>query len=201
MRTKILAIFTTLLTTIALVGTATGSASATTNARHQATSRGFTQVAVAPAVYQLIGSAGITPSPVAPATAFPYRGTLAARFPITGLSFPLTIDHTGGISLAAGEVDITLSSFDIELARVKVSADVSGSVVGDVGRADLFTLGFSDNPSLGLLSLHLTATAAGALNATFGVDAFGAGDTFGYANVVPRFWRPLFTRHLPTPTR
>jgi hypothetical protein len=33
---------------------------------------------------------------------------------------------------------------------------------------------------LGLLSLRLTGTAAGALDETFGVSAFAAGDTFGY---------------------
>ena len=55
---------------------------------------------VDPAVYQpFIASAGITPSPVSPAIAFPYRGgRSAARFPITGVAAPATVTHAGGLT-------------------------------------------------------------------------------------------------------
>ncbi len=81
-----------------------------------------------------------------------------------------------------------------------MSGNVAGSI-GNVGRADLFTLGLSHRPWLGLLSLRLTATAAGVLNATFGVSAFAAGDTFGYATVVPRLGRHHGDRHLSSLAR
>ena len=194
MRLKLLGILTALATCATLIASTGSPASAGTTSRSGSHGAGYTQVVVAPAVYQLIASAGITPTPVAPATAFPYRGTLAARFPITGVAAPATITHAGGLTLAAGGATITLTDFNIELARLTVSGNVSGSI-GDVGRADLFTLGLSNRPWLGLLSLRLTATAAGALNATFGVSAFSAGDTFGYATVVPRLGRNHLDRH------
>lgn len=181
MRRRILAVCVAALATIGLVAASTGSADA--SSRRQV---GYTQVVVAPAVYQLISGAGIAPAAIAPGTAAPFKGTLAARFPITGYSLSnVRIKHAGGISLTAGTSSISLSEFYIDLGRLKVSANVSGSVVGSVGRADLFTIGFSNRYDLGLVRLRLTDTAAGALNATFGVQAFKAGDTFGYATPRP----------------
>ena len=195
MRSKLLGILTAVATCAALLASTAAPSSAHGRAHSPAHAFGYTQVVVDPAVYQLIASAGITPSPVSPATAFAFRDTLAARFPITGVDAPATITHAGGLTLAAGGATISLTDLDIELARLTVSGDVSGSI-GDVGRADLFTVGLSNRPGLGLLSLRLTATAAGALNATFGVSAFSAGDTFGYATVVPRLGWPHRDRHL-----
>ncbi len=195
MRRKLLGILTALMTCTALVATMGSPAEAHSSSRTSARTFGYTQVTVAPPVYQLIASAGITPTPVAPGVAFPFRGTLAARFPITGVAAPATVLHQGGLTLAKGAATITLTDFDIELARLTVSGNVTGSI-GNVGRADLFTLGLSNRPTLGLLSLRLTATAAGALNSTFGVSAFTAGETFGYATVVPRFGWFRGDRHL-----
>ena len=200
MRLKLLGILTAVATCVGLVVSTGSPATADTSSRSSSRGLGYTQVVVDPAVYQLIASAGITPSPVSPATAFPYRGTLAARFPITGVAAPATITHAGGLTLAAGASTITLTDFNIELARLTVSGNVAGSI-GNVGRADLFTLGLSHRPWLGLLSLRLTATAAGVLNATFGVSAFAAGDTFGYATVVPRLGRHHGDRHLSSLAR
>lgn len=176
--------------TLGLLGAATSPATAHGSHgrhghHHGAWSAGYTQVVVAPDVYQLIASAGITPAPINGATAFPYRGTLAARFPITGYALSnLRIKHSGGVSLTAGSATISLSSFYIDLARLRVSGEVAGSI-GNVGRVDLFKIRLSDAPALGLVRLTLTGTAAGALNATFGVDAFAGGDTFGYATPRP----------------
>lgn len=57
--------------------------------------------------------------------------------------------------------------------------------VGNVGRVDLFKIKLPDRGGLGLVRLTLTSTAAGALNATFGVDAFAENGTFGYATPRP----------------
>ncbi|WP_344044195.1 hypothetical protein [Nocardioides panacihumi] len=154
-------------------------------ARYGRVQLGYTQVVVAPAVYSLIVSAGITPAPVGGAKAFAFQDTLAARFPITGYELgSLRIKHSGGISLSAGSSTITLSDFNIDLARLRVSGRVSGSI-GDVGRVDLFKITGSDRLDLGLVRLTLTDTAAGALNATFGVSAFAEDATFGYATPRP----------------
>ncbi|KAA1418232.1 hypothetical protein FE697_020590 [Mumia zhuanghuii] len=169
-----------LVASLGLVAVATTPAEA--HSRHKT---GYTQVVVAPEVYELVAGAGITPAAIGGAKAFPYKNTLAARFPITGYSVSkLRIKHSGGISLTAGSATISLKRFNIDLGRLRVSGKVSGTV-GDVGRVDLFKIRLSDRRGLGLVRLTLTDTAAGALNATFGVDAFSAGDTFGYATPRP----------------
>lgn len=147
--------------------------------------KGYTQVVVAPPVYELIAGAGITPAPVQGAKAGAYKDTIAATFPITGYSLRgLRIKHSGGLNLSAGAATITVSDFNIDLARLRVSGNVNGTV-GNVGRVDLFKVRFSDRRDLGLVKLTLTKTAADALNATFGVNAFAENATFGYATPRP----------------
>lgn len=185
MKRALLAAAVALMAATGLVGTTTTPAAAHGTHHHSQSQVGYTQVTVAPAVYDLIVSAGITPAPTAGATAFAYKGTLAARFPITGYRLSgLQIRHSGGISLTAGAATIGLSDFTIDLARLRVSGVVTGTV-GDVGRVDLFKIRLSDRSDLGLVRLTLTSTAAGALNATFGVSAFTENATFGYATPRP----------------
>ena len=98
---RTLAVLVTAVVTAAAASLAPAQASAGSPAGRHGT--GYTQVTVAPAVYELVAAAGITPSAIAPAVAFPTSGTLAARFPITGFTARnLTIRHSGGITLAAG---------------------------------------------------------------------------------------------------
>ncbi|QIG43994.1 hypothetical protein G5V58_15520 [Nocardioides anomalus] len=73
-----------MVSTLGLVAAGTGAAGAATHQHQQRGSTGYTQVVVAPEVYALIGSVGITPAPVEGAKALAFQGTLAARFPITG---------------------------------------------------------------------------------------------------------------------
>lgn len=183
MRRTMTTVLVTLMTMAGLVA-ATGTP-ADAAARHGRYQIGYTQVVVAPPVYDLIAGAGITPAPLDGAKAAPYKGTLAAKFPITGYRLSiLRIKHSGGISLTAGTATIELRNFNIDLLRGYVSAEVKGTI-GDVGRVDLFRIAGSDRPDLGLVRLKLTDTAAGALNTTFGVSAFATGGTFGYATPRP----------------
>ncbi|MGB0100450.1 MAG: hypothetical protein WBP61_09235 [Nocardioides sp.] len=190
MKRALAAAVVALMAATGLIATTTAPASAHGthgNSQHQShhKARGYTQVVVAPDVYDLVVSAGITPAPLAGATAFAYKDTLAARFPISGYRLSrLQIRHSGGISLTADPATISLSKLNIDLARLRVSGVVAGTV-GDVGRVDLFKIRFSDNRRLGLVRLTLTDTAAGALNSTFGVDAFAENATFGYATPRP----------------
>ncbi len=170
-------------TSLGLVATSAGEATAGSADRRG--SLGYTQVVVAPDVYALIASAGIAPAPVEGAKAFPFKGTLAARFPITGFRVAgLQIRHSGGISLSKDAASIVLKNFNIDLGRQRVSAEVSVAS-GSVGRVDVFKLRSSDRPDLGLVKLTLTSTAASALNATFGATAFAEDATFGYASPRP----------------
>ncbi|MRJ77520.1 hypothetical protein GEV29_13320 [Aeromicrobium sp. SMF47] len=186
MKRALAAVAVALMTVTGLVATTSTSASAHSTRHSQSHARlGYTQVVVAPPVYDLVTSAGITPAPLNGAKASAFKGTLAAKFPITSYRLRgLQIRHTGGISLTAGTATISLSDFNIDLARGRVSGVVNGTV-GNVGRVDLFKIKGSDRGDLGLVRLTLTDTAAGALNTTFGVDAFAENATFGYATPRP----------------
>jgi hypothetical protein len=145
MKRALVAIVAGLLAATGLVTTTTAPASA--HGSHHHARVGYTQVAVAPAVFDLITSAGITPAPTGGAKAFAYKGTLAARFLITGYRLSgLQIRHSGGISLTAGAATISLADFNIDLARLRVSGVVEGTV-GNVGRVDLFKIRVSDRPT------------------------------------------------------
>lgn len=170
----------------ALAGLLVVSLAAPAQASEPSKTGGSTKVVIDPAVAKLVTSAGITPSAVAPATAGATKGTVAAAFPITGYRFSnLTITHSGGLTFKAGSKSITVGNFDIELAKLRVTGTAKGSAIGDAGRVPLFTIAPSSRYDLGLVGLKLTDTAAGALNTTFGVKAFKAGDTFGYATPNP----------------
>jgi len=176
-----------LLTVVLGVGmtAALGSPAQAATAKSSSSKVGYTRVVVAPPVYDLIAGAGITPTPVQGAKAGAFKDTIAATFPITGYRLKgLRIKHSGGLNLAAGSATITVSDFNIDLARLRVSGKVVGTV-GNVGRVDLFKIRASDRRDLGLVRLTLTKTAADALNATFGVDAFAENATFGYATPKP----------------
>ncbi|MCD9199008.1 hypothetical protein [Aeromicrobium wangtongii] len=183
MRTRSWRVLVAAVAGFALVGAGTTTAQAAT---HSSFENGDTRVVVAPEVYKLVAGAGIKPSAIKPATAGPAGSTLAARFPISSINVSkLQISHTGGIKLAAGKAKISLRNFKIDVNKLRVYGKVSGSKA-NAKSALLFTLESSDRTKYGPLKLVLTKTSAGALNATFGVDAFAKGATFGYAKVRPK---------------
>ena len=78
----------------------------------------------------------LTASPTGNAQAFPFEGTVAFRFPITGASPDGNrINHSGGVKLAKGHATITLSYFRINLRRGYASVVVNGDA-----RASAFNL-------------------------------------------------------------
>ena len=176
---------TSLIGALALVSGATAATAAPSSAATAAAGMGGTRVAVAPALATYLGQAGIVPSTVGPANAKMYKGTLAVRFPIAGMANGGDrIKHVGGVALTGDHDRIALKRFWIDVKRGKVSGRVNGSI-GDVGRVDLFRLAKSQRPKLGAIRLVLTRAAAGALNQTFDVNRFDAGDNFGFATVKP----------------
>jgi hypothetical protein len=137
-------------------------------------------------------SLGVAAAPIEPAKA------LAAdelAFPITN-SFKRAlrsgvIEHSGGISLTAGDTVVELTDFEIDVAEEVLTAQV-----GDA-RVPILDLDFSTariswsrgGLSVGPVGATLTGVAAGALNAAFGVTAFTEGLKLGDATVnYKRLW-------------
>ena len=105
-------------TTVTLSLVAAGVGTSVADASQARDGKGATRVAVAPRVVKVITGAGITASPTGNAQAFPFKGTVAFRFPITGASPDgKRINHSGGVKLAKGHAVITLSYFRINLRR------------------------------------------------------------------------------------
>lgn len=137
-------------------------------------------------------SLGVTPAPIEPAKA------LAAdelAFPITN-SFKSAlrsgvIEHSGGISLTAGDTVVELTDFDIDVGEAVLTAQV-----GDA-RVPILDLDFATariswsrgGLAVGPVGATLTGVAAGALNDAFGVTAFTEGLKLGDATVrYKRVW-------------
>ena len=175
MHRTIVRFFTLLAVSMGLVA---GGLSATSATAADKADKGFTRVAISPAVVKLVTSAGISVSPIGEASAFSYRGTVALRFPIKGVSGGVRIKHTGGVLLSSDSSRLALKRFRINTNLGTVSALVNNAI-----RVSVFTLAKSHRPKLGNVRLDLTTKGAKALNNFFLPDAFSGGDTFGYARV------------------
>lgn len=162
---------------------------------------GLTSLTVAPGVTEALVFHGILPLPVPPThfgLVVGWNG-LTARygFPITGGSLNLatltgTIDHAGGVNF------FSLTNFDhLEVGDFTIhlgsSPTITGSVNGTSTVVPVFTLNLAhahvalvDHDHEVVVSgvqADLTATAAGALDATLHTSLFTAGLDFGTATV------------------
>lgn len=154
---------------------------------------GNTTVAIDPAIGTVVTDAGVSLAPVGSAT----LDGLSFEFPITGGELSETvipgsiIEHEGsGISFSAGTTSLTIGDFVIDTTTLLISGfatsmnPASGSALDLPGGVPLFGLGL--NPEEGLpFVVSLTGTAAGALNATFGVELFSEGLAIGTAGTAP----------------
>jgi hypothetical protein len=151
-------------------------------------SKGSTDLTLDPGTAQALSDLGVAVAPVGPASVTP-QGAVA--FPITGgkveaSSFAGTIRHSGGISLSAGDVQVDLTRFRI---NVDEDPDLTALVGGQ--RVSILSLDLSGlkakvkgkKITLSGVSASLTADAAAALNGAFGVSAFTEGLTLGTAQV------------------
>jgi len=151
-------------------------------------SRGSTDLTLDPGTAQALSDLGVAVAPVGPASVTP-QGAVA--FPITGgkvdaSSFAGTIRHSGGISLSAGDVQVDLTRF-----RINVDADPDLTALVGGQRVSILSLDLSGlkakvkgkKITLSGVSASLTADAAAALNGAFGVSAFTEGLTLGTAQV------------------
>ena len=149
-------------------------------------SYGSTQLEVDSGTLAALGSLGVAPGAVEPAT---LEGA-TYRFPIvnpfrnalrTGV-----IRHSGGISLTAGSTTVELTDFNIKLLQGQLYGRVNGSE--RVALLDLDYSGVSlrfrgGRLIVGPVGTTLTAGAADALNTAFGVDALTDDTVLGDATI------------------
>lgn len=188
MHRRLLAVLA-LVTALLVVAPASGTAAAPAKAKAKASwgwYYGTTKLEVDPATLQALGSLGVSPGVVEPAS----LDGATYRFPITSsLGRVLrsgVISHRGGISLTAGDVTVELTDFDIDLKQRLLYGEVNGEgpvalLDLDYGRAGLkFRWG---KLKLGPVGTTLTAGAADALNSAFGTDALSDDTVIGDAMV------------------
>jgi hypothetical protein len=157
---------------------------------------GRTTVSLASGFVSALGSLGVTPGTVSPTRL--HYGTV--NFPVTGGAIDLDtaasqILHSGGLTLTAGQTEVTLQSFIIDTTGTPVITglvSVNGKLLG---RLPLFDLALPSGITLPLkpydgqiilkgVGITLDSTAAGALNNVFHVSAFKGRFGIGTAKVI-----------------
>lgn len=148
---------------------------------------GQTTLNLDPAVAAVLADNGVSVTPIRPAegTSFPIvlgrldADTLAGR-----------IRHSGGLTFAAGDVELGVRNFVIDTEAGVLTARVAGTQ----DRIPLLSLDLSAaeidlgrrTTEIANVGVALTAEAAAALNATFGVTLFTEGLVLGTADVHAR---------------
>lgn len=148
---------------------------------------GATSLALDPGAASALGSLGITPGVLAPATA----GADGLAFPITGgkvdaESLAGTIEHSGGISLTRGSTVVELRDFTIGIDDTPTLSALVGGQRVEILTLDVANIQRSvrgNTVVVGGVVAKLTAAAAGALNQAFGTTAFTEGLTLGTATL------------------
>jgi hypothetical protein len=152
--------------------------------------KGATTLALSDGAASALQSLGIAAAPLKPARA----GEAGLAFPITAgkldaKTYAGQIKHVGGISLTRADTRVDLRNFVINVdkapdltarvgdARVSIlDLDLSGAKITKSGR----------RLTIAGVRATLTKTAADALNAAFGTDAFAEGLDIGTATVSGR---------------
>jgi hypothetical protein len=152
---------------------------------------GATEVSLDAGAAGALQSLGVSVAPTGKAYA---TKSGAIRFPITrgevdAETLAGQIRHAGGLKFSAGKTSVMLDRYHI---NIDGSPDLSARVnLMGPDRIELFDLDVSGlkvtsekgKTVISGVKLTLTDTAAGALNATFGVEAFGEGLAIGDATV------------------
>ena len=145
-----------------------------------------TSVVVNPVTAQALKQAGITITPVAPATAhtvllFPVSGGQVVVATLAG-----TIEHSGGLILSHGGKSVQLTSFTVDTSTKQLTALVAGQRV-PIFELNLASLKRATGPNGTVIAsdikMTLTAQAATALNSALGLSTFVPGLPFGVATV------------------
>ena len=148
---------------------------------------------------EALADAGVAVAPVSPATA---RKGGRVAFPITGGALnPKTaagvINHSGGLSITAGETTVSLTNFRIKVGkRVSLSARVGDARLKildlSLAKAKVGRKGFA--LKVKGVRAHLSRGAARALNRAFDTDLFRRGTKVGTASVSATFAEAILAK-------
>ena len=148
--------------------------------------RSATTLEVDPGTLAALGSLGVTPGAVAPAT---LQGATYS-FPITNSLLNAlgtgVVRHGGGISLTAGATTVDLTEFEINLFRRQLFGKVDGAgpvAILDLDYGRLSPRFQGGRVAIGPVGTTLTQGAAEALNGAFGVSAFTDQTVLGDATI------------------
>jgi hypothetical protein len=152
--------------------------------------KGATTLALSDGAASALQSLGIAAAPLKPARA----GEAGLRFPITAgklnaKTYAGQIKHTGGISLTRGDTRVELRNFIINVDKAPdLTARIGSSRVSilDLDLSDAKITKSGRKLTIAGVKATLTKTAADALNAGFGTDAFAEGLEIGTATVSGR---------------
>ena len=147
---------------------------------------GSTKLEVDPGTLSALGSLGVAPGAVAPASLNAATYSFPISNPLRSALRTGVIRHSGGISLTAGSTTVELTDFNIKLLKGQLYGRVNGS-----DRVALLDLDYSDvgigfrrgRLVVGPVGTTLTAGAATALNDAFGVDALTDDTVLGDATI------------------
>ncbi len=149
-------------------------------------SYGSTTLTVDSGTLEALGSLGVTPGAVAPASLEGATYSFPITNPLRNALRTGVVRHAGGISLSAGATTVALTDFDINLRQRTLFGKVNGA------RPVRFST--STSPSrrvkirngrlvFGPVETDLTQGEADALNAAFGVSAFTDDTVLGDAKI------------------
>ena len=167
--------------------TASTATTTTTGAAPVAVVGKDTGVVVNPATAQTLKTAGITITPVPPAS----TKSAVLIFPESGGSITVatlegTIDHTGGLTLSHEGKSVTLTSFVINTSNKQLTATVGGQSVPifDLNLASIKRVSGPNGTVIASnIKMNVTSQAASTLNNSLGVTVFTAGLPFGIATL------------------
>jgi len=158
-----------------------------------------TSVDIDPSTAAVLAQNGVTVAPVAPATASTNGGTTTVSFPISEGYVSVydqsqapfvrgTFTHVGGVTFSAGGKSLTATDFVVNPGSSSLTATVGGNAVQllDLDGTNVKITQDGDTTKLDGTVAKLSATAAGAMNSTFGVSLFKAGIPLGVVHVAAR---------------
>jgi len=158
-----------------------------------------TSVDLDPSTAAVLQQNGVSVAPVAPATVSTAGGTTTVSFPISEGYVSVydqsqtpfvrgTFTHVGGVTFSAGGKSLTATDFVVNPGSSSLTATVGGNAVQllDLDGSNVKITQDGDTTKLDGTVAKLSATAAGALNSTFGVSLFKAGIPLGVVHVAAR---------------
>ncbi|MDQ6838857.1 MAG: hypothetical protein M3137_11130 [Actinomycetota bacterium] len=184
----------------ALGGYLVTSAEADTPAASILTLQGTsTSVDLDPATLAVLKENKVTVTPVAPATVSTSGATTTASFPITEGYVSVypesqtpyvrgTFSHSGGLKFSAGGKSLVATDFVVNPGSSTLTATVGGNGVQllDLDGSNLKITQDGDTTRLEGTVAKLSATAAQALNQTFGVSLFQQGIPLGVVRIAAK---------------